>query len=83
MSWQDTLSSTLILLDKPRKNTEIKYVFFYIYILDSALRDSAFLIARTFGRVPHKSSDEVFQICTKVYYCPSRPSELFIETDDN
>ena len=53
--------------------------FLYIYILDSALRDSAFLIARTVGRVPHKSS-EVFQICTKVYYCPSRPSELFIET---
>ena len=82
MSWQDTLSSAQYWIN-PEKNIEIKYfLFLYIYILDSALRDSAFLINRTVGRVPYKSS-EVFQKCTKVYYCPSRPSELFIETHNN
>ena len=55
-----------LVLDKLRKNIEIKYVvFLYIYILGSALRDSAFLFARTFGRVSRKSSEEVFHICAK------------------
>ena len=52
--------------DKPRKIYRDQICFLYIYKLDSALRDSAFLIARTFGRVPHKSSEKVFQISTKV-----------------
>ena len=41
------------------------FFFLYIYILGSALRDSAFLFARTFGRVSRKSSEEVFHICAK------------------
>ena len=48
--------------------------YIYIYILDSAL-----LISRTLGRVPHKSSEEVFQFKTKALKCtPVRHDIIYI-----